>query len=258
MQADNRPSCLVSEFLHSVAAQLAQAPQIPGYGVQVRGDPRLARLLNPASCAARPATVLARGILAPLSRCAPPPGPALLLLVDGLGEAELHRTDGGAPGLSALLVAALPLFPPWLRLVCSARPGPPALPGLTVISLDPGPGPGCPAAADLADYVCSRLESCAVAPALRTPLTQHVTARAGGCLLYTRLLLDLLQQGRLAVRSAGGLRLLPRTLAEIFSLGFSTIFPSTAAFQPAGALLSVVLASLVPLSQAELQVVCVV
>ena len=76
LQADNRPSCLVSEFLHSVAAQLAQAPQIPGYGVQVRGDPRLARLLSPASCAARPATVLARGILGPLSRCAPPAGPA--------------------------------------------------------------------------------------------------------------------------------------------------------------------------------------
>ncbi len=45
-----------------------------------------------------------------------------LILVDGLCEAELHRSDGGET-VASFLERHFREFPPWLRLVCTVRTG---------------------------------------------------------------------------------------------------------------------------------------
>lgn len=70
-------------------------------------------------CRVCPDLSLVRGVLAPLSSLAPPPGPALVL-VDGLCEAEQHRPDTGDT-LASLLTRHRASLPPWLRLVTTSR-----------------------------------------------------------------------------------------------------------------------------------------
>ena len=100
-QADNAPTCLVPEFVHSLAAQLAQAPQLQPYYQLLQAEPALQAALSLSSCTRDPGTALLTGVLDPLARLTssgaltlPPPGWALLV-VDALCEAEQHRPDYG-------------------------------------------------------------------------------------------------------------------------------------------------------------------
>ena len=54
-------------------------------------DPSLLTLLSPASCARDPALALRAAILAPLSSLCVPASAVMIILVDGLCEAEHHR-----------------------------------------------------------------------------------------------------------------------------------------------------------------------
>jgi hypothetical protein len=45
-QADNSPTCLVPEFVHSLAAQMSQAPQLTPYYQLVNSDPAIQSLLS--------------------------------------------------------------------------------------------------------------------------------------------------------------------------------------------------------------------
>ena len=65
-QADNAPTCLVPEFVHSVAAQMSQAPQLTPFYQLLGSDPNLQALLSLAGCVADPAAALVGGILEPL------------------------------------------------------------------------------------------------------------------------------------------------------------------------------------------------
>ena len=40
-QADNNATCLVPDFIHSVAAQLCQAPQLAAYKEYLQSEPHL-------------------------------------------------------------------------------------------------------------------------------------------------------------------------------------------------------------------------
>ena len=119
-QADNSPTCLLAELLHSLAAQLSQAPRLAAYQAYLQSHPALLSLLSPGQCAAQPASVLCQAILRPLSSL-PDPGLSLILL-DGLCEAEQHKPDYGDT-VASFLLRYLHLFPPWLRLVLTSRTG---------------------------------------------------------------------------------------------------------------------------------------
>ncbi len=123
-QSDNAPTCLVPEFVHSVAAQMTQSPQLTPYYQLVSSDARLQSLLSLPGCVADPSAAFVGGILEPLSALHRtgrlPHVDIALLVIDGLCEAEIHRLDHG-PTLGNFLASHLPSFPPWLKIVCTVR-----------------------------------------------------------------------------------------------------------------------------------------
>ncbi len=95
-QSDNAPTCLVPEFVHSVAAQMSQAPQLTPYFRLVSSDPRLQALLSLAGCVADPSAALVSGVLEPLAALAGAgrlPGVA-----DGGGGEGAQRERGNRGG----------------------------------------------------------------------------------------------------------------------------------------------------------------
>ena len=91
-----------------------------------QSSPSACSLVSLASCRADPTRALVQGVLQPLlhlhSLHLLPTSP-LLLVVDGLCEAEQHRPDTG-PTVLAFLAATIPLFPPWLRVIATCRSAP--------------------------------------------------------------------------------------------------------------------------------------
>ena len=259
-QADNAPTCLVPEMVHSLAAQLSQAPQLAAYYRHLKASPEARALVSLASCRANPSRALVQGVLQPLTRLHSPgqlPSSPLLLLVDGLCEAEQHRPDTG-PSLLDFLASHLPLLPPWLRLVATSRsPGPSSLP-LERLRLD-----GLECDGDLAEYIKER---CTLGPSIVAnirgsqgdpvaSLSSHLLARARGCLLYVKLVLDFIEKGSLVIKS-GSFKVLPQTLSEAYHLAFSLKFSSLQAYGPAQDLLASSLACLAPPSLEELHASC--
>ena len=122
-QADNSPTCLVAEFVHSVAAQLSQAPQLSSYHHLLQSDKDVREKLNINSCHTNPGQALKEGVLQPLSRLYEEgkiSASLAIILIDGLCEAEQHRPDYGDT-LATFLADNNKHFPPWLKIVCTLR-----------------------------------------------------------------------------------------------------------------------------------------
>ena len=66
-QADNTYTCLVPEFVHSVAALLARCPQLTPYREQLVREPSLQSALSLRSCVQDPLGAFRRGVLEPLA-----------------------------------------------------------------------------------------------------------------------------------------------------------------------------------------------
>lgn len=66
-QADNTYTCLVPEFVHSVAALLCRARPLGAYRELLLREPALQALLSLRACVQDPAAALARGVLEPLA-----------------------------------------------------------------------------------------------------------------------------------------------------------------------------------------------
>ncbi|XP_071451060.1 protein TANC1 isoform X2 [Hetaerina americana] len=189
-QAENNSTCLVPDFVHSVAAQLCQAPQLSAYRDLLLSNPELQDFLSLPHCVTDPDEAIVKGILEPLESIGPPRYDAdslsgsfhqnlgdsfhgdsetmqsslhgkmqssyhssmqgsgqgsqfgdgfckdmmssstgedgvdkkfsCIILVDGLCEAEYHRPDRG-PSLGTFLAMHSQRFPPWLKLIVTAR-----------------------------------------------------------------------------------------------------------------------------------------
>jgi hypothetical protein len=83
-------------------------------------------------------------------------------------------------------------------------------------------------------------------------LASHIAAQSAGCILYAKLVLDLIERGALVLKSAG-YRVLPISLTEVYQLEMNMRFATTRAFERAIPLLSICLASLYPLTADELR-----
>ena len=122
-QADNSPTCLVPEFLQSLAGQLCQAPQLRSYHHLLQSQPDLLASLNINNCRTNPGQALLAGVLQPL-RVLYEEGKVAtkvaIILIDGLCEAEQHRPDYGET-LTSFLAKHHSNFPPWLKIVCTVR-----------------------------------------------------------------------------------------------------------------------------------------
>ncbi|XP_068247266.1 protein TANC2 isoform X2 [Palaemon carinicauda] len=267
-QAENSITCLVPDFVHSIAAQLCQAPQLHAYRDLLLAEPQTQALLALPACISDPSLAMVKGILEPLHnlrRLGKIGADPLLIVVDGLCEAEYHRPDH-ADTLASFLARHAVKLPAFIKLVVSVRT---QLSDLTQllpfhhISLDPDQraDPAADMATrDLCDYVGFR---CMHSPTIRSNITvtqgkieggssqhrftQHVVAQSRGSMLFIKLILDLIERGHLVMKS-GSFKVLPQSLNEIFLLLFNLRFPSVRSFEKVEPILNVVLASLNPLT----------
>nr|CAD7432744.1 unnamed protein product [Timema monikensis] len=266
--ADNNSTCLVPDFVHSLAAQLCQAPQLTAYREHLLSEPHLqtqqTRLRRSSQmghhemlqsnvviccnqgcvslkeCITDPDLAFTRGVLEPLGglrRAGRIPGKQCVVLVDGLCEAEYHRPDHGDT-LAQFLARHIPHFPPWLKIVATVRTH-----LLPVIA---------------SNLSCHRISPCIQSNVASNPgggnqfrFSQHLTGLAGGSFLFAKMTLDLLERGHLVVKSSG-YKVLPVSLAQIFLLHFNLRFPTVRSFEQVLPVLSVCLAALYPLTLLEI------
>jgi len=267
-QADNATTCLVPEFVHSIAAQMSQAPQLSAYFQLIQGEPEVQALLSLPSCHADPTTSLVKGILQPLAHLARQgkinTSEICMIVIDGLCEADQLRPDYGDT-LAGFLAKNLNHFPAWLKLFCTVRSNQQELTRelpFYRVSLD-NTDSDERLAKDLTDYVAVRVAASSRIVAnirhsktvtdgeLVARLTAHLVSKARGCFLYIKLILDLLERGNIVVKSAT-FKVLPQTLSEIYQLAFNQRFSSVQAYEQVTDMLSISLASLQAVNLPEL------
>ncbi|XP_043518370.1 protein TANC2 isoform X2 [Frieseomelitta varia] len=273
-QADNNSTCLVPDLIHSLAAQLCQAPQLISYREYLLSEPHIQGSLSQRECTVDPDLALSRGIIEPLSTLKKTnrlPDINMVILIDAVCEAEYHRPDRGDT-IASFLTRHAPNFPSWLKIVCTVRTHllecAKQLP-YTRVSLDRAPNDNTcnNVTRDLSDYIGYRL---AQSPAIQTNVTasvngkaesscsanqmrfaSHLLALARGSFLFAKLTLDLIESGHLVAKSAS-YKVLPVSLAQIFQLHFNLRFPTTTSFDKVQPLLAVCLAALYPLTLPEI------
>ena len=122
-QIDNSVSCLVGEWVHSLAAQLAQSPVLSSYHQLLSTDHNLRTILSLPRCTADPHSALVQGILKPLTllrQANKISGETCVILIDALCDSQFHRPDLGDT-LISFLARHLPSFPAWLKIVATVR-----------------------------------------------------------------------------------------------------------------------------------------
>ncbi|XP_039314116.1 protein TANC2 isoform X3 [Solenopsis invicta] len=273
-QADNNSTCLVPDLIHSLAAQLCQAPQLISYREYLLSELHLQGSLSQRECTVDPDLALLRGIIEPLltlKKANKLPASNMVILIDAICEAEYHRPDRGDT-IASFLTRHASNIPSWLKIICTVRTQlldcAKQLPYIR-ISLDKTTNDviGNSIAKDLSDYIGYRLaQSSSIQSnvtasvngkaesscnANQTKFSSHLLALARGSFLFAKLTLDLIESGHLVAKSAS-YKVLPVSLAQIFQLHFNLRFPTMASFDKVQPLLAVCLAALYPLTLPEI------
>uniref|UniRef100_A0A8P4GIS0 Tetratricopeptide repeat, ankyrin repeat and coiled-coil containing 2b n=1 Tax=Dicentrarchus labrax TaxID=13489 RepID=A0A8P4GIS0_DICLA len=266
-QADNAYTCLVPEFVHNVAALLCRSPHLVAYREQLLREPHLQSILSLRSCVQDPLASFRRGVLEPLDTLYKErkinSEEDLIILIDGLNEAEFHKPDYGDTIVS-FLTKTINKFPPWLKLVVTVRT---TLQEITNalpfhrISLD-GLEENDAIDQDLQGYILHRIHS---SPEIQNnislngkmdnttfgKLSAHLKALSQGSYLYLKLTFDLIEKGYLVLKSSS-YKVVPVNLAEVYLLQCNMRFPTQSSFERALPLLNVAVASLHPLTDEQI------
>ncbi|XP_061701795.1 protein TANC2 isoform X2 [Syngnathoides biaculeatus] len=268
-QADNCHTCLVPEFVHNMAAMLTEAPQLSAYRELLHRSPQLQCSLSLRSCIQDPSSAFQKGILEPLDalykeRRLHVEGPGIILLIDGLNEAEFHRPDYGDT-LTSFLSRNVHKFPSWLKIIATVRTNQQditrSLP-FHRISLD-RMEENSAIDQDLQGYLTQRIHS---SPEIQsnvslsngrldstalTKLISHLKTLSKGSYLYLKLTLDLIEGGYLVLKSSS-FKVVPVSLAEVYLLQLNMRFPTQSSFLRVIPLLNVTVATLHPLTDQQL------
>jgi hypothetical protein len=256
---------MVPEFVHSVAAYLAHAPQLYAYRELMLQDPQLQQLLSLKQCIKDPSYSFLKGVLEPLDQLkqlGKVDPDTCILCVDGLNEAEFHKPDYGDT-IASFIVRHIDKFPKWLKLVLSVHTN-----MLEITNLLPFPriyidklDGNEMLVRDLQEYVIHRVQSCVQIKrnmALKTldastqgKFASYVQGLANGSFLFCKQTLDLIEQGHVVLKSSN-YKILPVTLSEVFLLQFNIKFPSVRSFEKISPILGICLASLYPLTGEEI------
>ncbi|XP_072236911.1 protein TANC1-like [Leuresthes tenuis] len=267
-QADNTYTCLVPEFVHSVAALLARAPQLAPYRELLAQEPHLQNILSLRSCVQDPIAAFRKGVLEPIASLRKErrlPEEDYIILVDSLNEAEFHKPDYGDT-IATFITKIISKFPQWLKLVVTVRTGLVEITTLlpfSGISLDILPD-SSDLGADLSDYIHHRVSSSsqvaanvttptgsAPDPLLLSKFSSHLSTRSHGSILYLQLTLDLFHKGQLALKG-GNYLVVPVSLSEVYLLMCRVSFPENDVFERVLPVLNVALASLHPLTDEQM------
>eukprot|EP00075_Anas_platyrhynchos_P024748 XP_027314001.1 protein TANC1 isoform X3 [Anas platyrhynchos] len=265
-QADNTYTCLVPEFVHSIAALLCRSNQLTAYRDLLIKEPHLQSMLSLRSCVQDPAAAFNRGVLEPLSNLRKEqkiPDDDYIILVDGLNDAEFHKPDYGDT-ISSFITNIICKFPPWLKLIVTVRTNlkevASSLPFFT-ISLDSFPD-NKEIHDDLNAYIQYRINSSQeiinnislngkADAAIIGKVSNHLIMRSLGSYLYLKLTLDLFQKGHLVIKSAS-YKVVPVSLSELYLLQCNMKFMTNSAFERALPILNVALASLHPMTDDQI------
>ncbi|GAA6092202.1 protein TANC2 [Tachysurus ichikawai] len=265
-QADNAYTCLVPEFVHNIAALLCRAPQLQAYRELLLRQPHLQSLLSLRSCVQEPITAFTRGLLEPLHTLHRERKVAcdedLIVLIDGLNEAEFHKPDYGDTIVS-FLCKTIERFPPWLKLVVTVRTSLQDITRLLPfhrISLDRLDESDA-IDSDLQGYILHRLHASQeiqnnvalngkLDNAAFAKLSAHLKGLSHGSYLYLKLTLDLIEKGYLVLKSSS-YKVVPVSLAEVYLLLLNMRFPTQSSFERVLPLLNVAVASLHPLTDEQ-------
>ncbi|XP_014746114.1 PREDICTED: protein TANC1 isoform X4 [Sturnus vulgaris] len=265
-QADNTYTCLVPEFVHSVAALLCRSQQLAAYRDLLLREPHLQSMLSLRSCVQDPAAAFKRGVLEPLAnlrREQKIPEEDYIILVDGLNDAEFHKPDYGDT-ISSFITSIINKFPPWLKLIVTVRTNfqevVNSLPFIP-ISLDNFPD-NKGIHDDLNAYIQYRINNSQeiinnmslngkADAATIGKVSNHLIMRSLGSYLYLKLTLDLFQKGHLVIKSAS-YKVVPVSLSELYLLQCNMKFMTNSAFERAQPILNVALASLHPMTDDQI------
>lgn len=265
-QADYNTTCLIPDFIHSMAAQLCQAPGLAAYHEFLLSEPHLQNILTMKECIADPDRAMRQGILEPLAglrRVGKIQIKNYIILIDALCEAEYHRPDHGDT-IASFLARMVEYFPPWLKIVASVRTQmlefTKCLP-YTKLSLDTWDSNES-LQKDIFDYISFRINH---SPSIQgnvgsnskdssvaqIKFAQHLLGLTNGSFLFAKLTLDLIERRNLVIKSTS-YKVLPVSLAQIYLLNFNLRFPSVTAYEKVMPILSVCLAALYPLTLVEM------
>nr|XP_009664832.1 PREDICTED: protein TANC1 isoform X1 [Struthio camelus australis]XP_009664833.1 PREDICTED: protein TANC1 isoform X1 [Struthio camelus australis]XP_009664834.1 PREDICTED: protein TANC1 isoform X1 [Struthio camelus australis] len=265
-QADNTYTCLVPEFVHSIAALLCRSTQLTAYRDLLIKEPHLQNMLSLRSCVQDPAAAFKRGVLEPLSNLRKEqkiPEEEYIILIDGLNDAEFHKPDYGDT-LSSFITNIIFKFPPWLKLIVTVRTNfqevASSLPFVR-ISLDDFPD-NKEIHDDLNAYIQYRINNSQeiinnislngkADAAIIGKVSNHLIMRSLGSYLYLKLTLDLFQKGHLVIKSAS-YKVVPVSLSELYLLQCNMKFMTNSAFERALPILNVALASLHPMTDDQI------
>ncbi|XP_076309260.1 protein TANC2-like isoform X3 [Tachypleus tridentatus] len=266
-QVDNNVTCLVPDFVHGIASQLCLAPHLVAYREFLVQEPRYQQLLSMTSCISNASEAFVRGVLEPLKtlkRFGKIPDTTCLMVVDGLHEAEYHKPDFGDT-IASFLSRHIHHFPSWLKVIVTIRTAYQEVIKLLPfhrISLDKL-STNDHLKRDLYDYVMYRLGSSRSirenitinkgqgGAASHTRFANHLMSLSKGCMLYIKLVLDLIEKGHLVVKSSS-YKVIPVSLSEVYLLSFNLKFTTVTSYERVSPLLQVSIASLYPLKPVEL------
>ncbi|XP_047226255.1 protein TANC1 isoform X4 [Girardinichthys multiradiatus] len=265
-QADNTYTCLVPEFVHSIAALLCRAHQLTAYRELLLKEPHLQSMLSLRSCVQDPMAAFRRGVLEPLANLRNEKKISEedhIILIDGLNEAEFHKPDYGDT-IASFITKIIPKFPPWLKLVVTVRVSLMEITSLlpfSKISLDDFTE-NKEITDDLNSYIQYRINSSKdimnnislngkADPGTVTKLSSHLISRSQGSYLYLKLTLDLFERGHLVIKSAS-YKVVPVSLAELYQLQCNMKFMTNSAFERSLPIFNVALASLHPMTDEQL------
>ncbi|XP_077129008.1 protein TANC1 isoform X2 [Ranitomeya variabilis] len=265
-QADNTYTCLVPEFVHSVAALLCRSHQLTAYRDLLIREPHLQSMLSLRSCVQDPLTAFRRGVLEPMAnlrRERKIPEEEFIILVDALNEAEFHKPDYGDT-IASFISKIVPSFPPWIKLIMTVRSNfqeiTSSLP-LSKISLDDFPE-NKDIYNDLTAYIQYRHgTSQEIANNISLngktdassfgKLCDHLVMRSQGSYLYLKLTLDLFERGHLVIKSSS-YKVVPVSVSELYLLQCNMKFMTNSAFEKALPILNLALASLHPMTDEQI------
>uniref|UniRef100_A0A3Q3DJ74 Tetratricopeptide repeat, ankyrin repeat and coiled-coil containing 1 n=1 Tax=Hippocampus comes TaxID=109280 RepID=A0A3Q3DJ74_HIPCM len=265
-QADNTYTCLVPEFVHSIAALLCRAHQLNSYRELLLKEPHLQSMLSLRSCVQDPTAAFRRGVLEPLANLRKErkiPEENFIILIDGLNEAEFHKPDYGDT-IASFITKIITKFPPWLKLVVTVRVSLLEITGLlpfSKISLDDF-SDNKEISNDLNAYIQYRVSGSKdimnnislngkADPVAVAKLSSHLISRSQGSYLYLKLTLDLFERGHLVIKSSS-YKVVPVSLAELYQLQCNMKFMTNSAFERSLPILNLALASLHPMTDEQL------
>ncbi|XP_044158818.1 protein TANC1 isoform X4 [Bufo gargarizans] len=265
-QADNTYTCLVPEFVHSVATLLCRSHQLTAFRDLLIREPHLQSMLSLRSCVQDPLTAFRRGVLEPMTnlrRERKIPEEEFIILVDGLNEAEFHKPDYGDT-IASFVGKIIPSFPSWIKVIMTVRSNfqeiTSSLP-LSKISLDDFPE-NKDIYNDLTAYIQYRHStSQEIANNISLngktdassfgKLCDHLVMRSQGSYLYLKLTLDLFERGHLVIKSSS-YKVVPVSVSELYLLHCNMKFMTNSAFEKALPILNLALASLHPMTDEQI------